>query len=165
MYMVVRAWTWIMFFFFSSRRRHTRYWRDWSSDVCSSDLVVEHQSRNRWVVGWIPARGVWFFQYLLFYYFLLDTSEFLLLTMNQLNNLVVIIVICSVRRWHSDPLYSQAVLVITDGLQDYNELDEVRTQSELIRKKGYPIKTISFITKRWATHQQVCKLVYSLFKG
>src|SRR3712207_8729161 len=27
-------------FFFSSRRRHTRYWRDWSSDVCSSDLAV-----------------------------------------------------------------------------------------------------------------------------
>src|SRR5258707_3611051 len=27
-------------FFFSSRRRHTRYWRDWSSDVCSSDLKV-----------------------------------------------------------------------------------------------------------------------------
>src|SRR3712207_6869147 len=26
-------------FVFSSRRRHTRYWRDWSSDVCSSDLV------------------------------------------------------------------------------------------------------------------------------
>src|SRR3712207_7609635 len=24
--------------FFSSRSRHTRYWRDWSSDVCSSDL-------------------------------------------------------------------------------------------------------------------------------
>src|SRR3712207_8717085 len=34
------------FFFFSSRRRHTRYWRDWSSDVCSSDLeepAVEHR--------------------------------------------------------------------------------------------------------------------------
>src|SRR3712207_8954749 len=29
----------LFFFFFSSRRRHTRYWRDWSSDVCSSDLV------------------------------------------------------------------------------------------------------------------------------
>src|SRR5690606_39589836 len=28
------------FFFFSSRRRHTRFSRDWSSDVCSSDLVV-----------------------------------------------------------------------------------------------------------------------------
>src|SRR3712207_3905594 len=30
---------WI-YFFFSSRRRHTRYWRDWSSDVCSSDLTA-----------------------------------------------------------------------------------------------------------------------------
>src|SRR2546422_6416423 len=28
------------FFFFSSRRRHTRCSRDWSSDVCSSDLFV-----------------------------------------------------------------------------------------------------------------------------
>src|SRR5947209_20177096 len=31
-----------IFFFFSSRRRHTRYWRDWSSDVCSSDLKTQH---------------------------------------------------------------------------------------------------------------------------
>src|SRR5690606_40109617 len=28
-------------FFFSSRRRHTRFSRDWSSDVCSSDLGYE----------------------------------------------------------------------------------------------------------------------------
>src|SRR5690606_41156834 len=28
----------VLFFFFSSRRRHTRFSRDWSSDVCSSDL-------------------------------------------------------------------------------------------------------------------------------
>src|SRR2546429_1529647 len=28
----------VFFFFFSSRRRHTRCSRDWSSDVCSSDL-------------------------------------------------------------------------------------------------------------------------------
>src|SRR5690606_40573386 len=28
------------FFFFSSRRRHTRFSRDWSSDVCSSDLFL-----------------------------------------------------------------------------------------------------------------------------
>src|SRR5699024_11762726 len=28
-----------LFFFFSSRRRHTRSKRDWSSDVCSSDLL------------------------------------------------------------------------------------------------------------------------------
>src|SRR3712207_316606 len=31
-----------IFFFFSSRGRHTRYWRDWSSDVCSSDLRIEN---------------------------------------------------------------------------------------------------------------------------
>src|SRR6266508_5268405 len=30
----------IFVFFFSSRRRHTRWPRDWSSDVCSSDLRV-----------------------------------------------------------------------------------------------------------------------------
>src|SRR5690349_24640120 len=29
----------LYFFFFSSRRRHTRSLRDWSSDVCSSDLL------------------------------------------------------------------------------------------------------------------------------
>src|SRR5438034_471701 len=31
----------VFFFFFSSRRRHTRSLCDWSSDVCSSDLVIE----------------------------------------------------------------------------------------------------------------------------
>src|SRR5690606_40027015 len=31
----------MLFFFFSSRRRHTRFSRDWSSDVCSSDLGDE----------------------------------------------------------------------------------------------------------------------------
>src|SRR5436309_2518902 len=30
-------------FFFSSRRRHTRFSRDWSSDVCSSDLAVRRR--------------------------------------------------------------------------------------------------------------------------
>src|SRR5271170_7192039 len=39
-------------FFFSSRRRHTRSTRDWSSDVCSSDLclnefVVHRENRSR----------------------------------------------------------------------------------------------------------------------
>src|SRR5207249_7082429 len=33
-------------FFFSSRRRHTRSKRDWSSDVCSSDLVVISSPSN-----------------------------------------------------------------------------------------------------------------------
>src|SRR3712207_6039937 len=35
-----------LFFFFSSRRRHTRYWRDWSSDVCSSDLTCIEDTRT-----------------------------------------------------------------------------------------------------------------------
>src|SRR2546430_5899354 len=34
------------FFFFSSRRRHTRFDCDWSSDVCSSDLAVGSQHRS-----------------------------------------------------------------------------------------------------------------------
>src|SRR3712207_6900144 len=33
--------------FFSSRRRHTIYWRDWSSDVCSSDLIGDEAVRAR----------------------------------------------------------------------------------------------------------------------
>src|SRR5258706_5943044 len=34
----------VFYFFFSSRRRHTRLVSDWSSDVCSSDLVrLKHQ--------------------------------------------------------------------------------------------------------------------------
>src|SRR6266496_5076164 len=33
----------LFFFFFSSRRRHTRSLRDWSSDVCSSDLVFQER--------------------------------------------------------------------------------------------------------------------------
>src|SRR5256884_8259235 len=33
------------FFFFSSRRRHTRCSRDWSSDVCSSDLLLKQRER------------------------------------------------------------------------------------------------------------------------
>src|SRR5206468_2544704 len=33
--------SYVVFFFFSSRRRHTRSDRDWSSDVCSSDLIDE----------------------------------------------------------------------------------------------------------------------------
>src|SRR5947209_10589647 len=39
------------FFFFSSRRRHTRYWRDWSSDVCSSDLT-EIMGLNNWIAAY-----------------------------------------------------------------------------------------------------------------
>src|SRR5438309_4734698 len=38
--MIFRRWCVCSFFFFSSRRRHTRWNCDWSSDVCSSDLLV-----------------------------------------------------------------------------------------------------------------------------
>src|SRR5690606_39545873 len=34
-------------FFFSSRRRHTRFSRDWSSDVCSSDLAIGMMTRMK----------------------------------------------------------------------------------------------------------------------
>src|SRR5690625_6322893 len=34
-------------FFFSSRRRHTRWPRDWSSDVCSSDLSGSTDTQTR----------------------------------------------------------------------------------------------------------------------
>src|SRR2546427_6225811 len=37
---------WCFFFFFSSRRRHTRFDCDWSSDVCSSDLVIAGKHRR-----------------------------------------------------------------------------------------------------------------------
>src|SRR6266568_4299758 len=41
------------FFFFSSRRRHTRWNCDWSSDVCSSDLLpsVEYAVLQQWLVN------------------------------------------------------------------------------------------------------------------
>src|SRR5438270_2583074 len=36
-----------LFFFFSSRRRHTRFDCDWSSDVCSSDLILTQPGTNQ----------------------------------------------------------------------------------------------------------------------
>src|SRR5690606_39680644 len=40
------------YFFFSSRRRHTRFSRDWSSDVCSSDLYVFENVPNTNLIPW-----------------------------------------------------------------------------------------------------------------
>src|SRR3712207_9495887 len=44
----------------SSRRRHTRYWRDWSSDVCSSDLpsAIATCSRLAWTATCPSAPSV-----------------------------------------------------------------------------------------------------------
>src|SRR3712207_9317922 len=55
----------MFFFFFSSRRRHTRYWRDWSSDVCSSDLgryagepaVINYIIKNHDTGGYVSLSG------------------------------------------------------------------------------------------------------------
>src|SRR5699024_11928018 len=38
-------------FFFSSRRRHTRSKRDWSSDVCSSDLMITNWATTPMAMG------------------------------------------------------------------------------------------------------------------
>src|SRR5699024_11985325 len=46
-----------VFFFFSSRRRHTRSKRDWSSDVCSSDLA---QMYNRFSGVQLPDAFAFF---------------------------------------------------------------------------------------------------------
>src|SRR5690625_7444235 len=52
-----------LYFFFSSRRRHTRWPRDWSSDVCSSDLRVGLSPKEPEAVGSsvmadsVPGRG------------------------------------------------------------------------------------------------------------
>src|SRR5438445_8425126 len=55
-----------MFFFFSSRRRHTRYWRDWSSDVCSSDLdacaMVAQTGCDAVMIGRTAASNPWIFR-------------------------------------------------------------------------------------------------------
>src|SRR5437868_11903731 len=45
------------FFFFSSRRRHTRSKRDWSSDVCSSDLVRRLENPVPGRRGLLPGIG------------------------------------------------------------------------------------------------------------
>src|SRR5690625_7888419 len=60
----------IIFFFFSSRRRHTSWPRDWSSDVCSSDLTVRglfgervaaiprsHKDAKTRLQEWLQARS------------------------------------------------------------------------------------------------------------
>src|SRR6266542_5881056 len=44
-------WLMLFFFFFSSRRRHTSCYRDWSSDVCSSDLAAGGADRARHEIG------------------------------------------------------------------------------------------------------------------
>src|SRR2546430_12413056 len=51
-------------FFFSSRRRHTRFDCDWSSDVCSSDLTYSYSAavvevEVNPITGWVHVPKVW----------------------------------------------------------------------------------------------------------
>src|SRR5258706_7369712 len=46
-----------IFFFFSSRRRHTRLVSDWSSDVCSSDLFSDDDAAKR-LAELLTQRGI-----------------------------------------------------------------------------------------------------------
>src|SRR5690606_41172422 len=46
-------------FFFSSRRRHTRFSRDWSSDVCSSDLPRSPSAYASWRSRCTSMPGIW----------------------------------------------------------------------------------------------------------
>src|SRR5690606_40580226 len=54
---------WCGAFFFSSRRRHTRFSRDWSSDVCSSDLErredkrKQKEERKSYALSDVPSRS------------------------------------------------------------------------------------------------------------
>src|SRR3989339_1656880 len=47
--------TCFVFFFFSSRRRHTRLVSDWSSDVCSSDLIRHTRLVSDWSSDVCPS--------------------------------------------------------------------------------------------------------------
>src|SRR3989454_5165920 len=47
-----------LFFFFSSRRRHTRLQGDWSSDVCSSDLSVLFGTDSFWQGVDVPGEAL-----------------------------------------------------------------------------------------------------------
>src|SRR2546430_7257285 len=86
--MSTRLWEWLVgcvtirrlcvFFFFSSRRRHTRFDCDWSSDVCSSDL-------NFWTD---PTTGIP-------YYLAVQTPENRVSSLNDLGNTPVSSVISS----------------------------------------------------------------------
>src|SRR2546430_5060157 len=61
----------VIYFFFSSRRRHTRFDCDWSSDVCSSDLVVA--GTLVLAFAWIPI-ALWILFALFTLYFFRDPN-------------------------------------------------------------------------------------------
>src|SRR3989475_4706989 len=75
----------VCFFFFSSRRRHTRFDCDWSSDVCSSDLLGNPKSAMRWSAA---VALLW----ILFAAFFLDALFFALMDLPFILKCVVVTV-------------------------------------------------------------------------
>src|SRR2546429_6910247 len=67
----------VVCFFFSSRRRHTRCSRDWSSDVCSSDLLMRIEAQLMPFSGPVDAP-------LLDHGFRLYTRQFMLLDLHKM---------------------------------------------------------------------------------
>src|SRR2546430_7036595 len=56
---VIDGLLYIFVFFFSSRRRHTRFDCDWSSDVCSSDLIlIFERIREELKLGKTPRSAI-----------------------------------------------------------------------------------------------------------
>ena len=68
-----------VYFFFSSRRRHTRFTSDWSSDVCSSDLTVPKQAWMSFlcVGGFAQSPAIFYILFVPLYWFGFSGQTFL----------------------------------------------------------------------------------------
>src|SRR5690606_40437198 len=88
--------------FFSSRRRHTRFSRDWSSDVCSSDLVCCICYHQRFSVQHLPsAEQFGVFDHIcqsLFYRFFININLSCQYSQSSLSSLNVLFLIRSEER-------------------------------------------------------------------
>ena len=69
----------VVLFFFSSRRRHTRLVRDWSSDVCSSDLKKRRSAAEQ---GNVSSIYIFYFTFQLFIFLQLFLQLFKNLQLN-----------------------------------------------------------------------------------
>src|SRR5690606_41171618 len=75
----------IRLFFFSSRRRHTRFSRDWSSDVCSSDLFDISEKLDDFLKNKASMLQV------IFHYYALGSVPFFLNMLTPLMNFIAVI--------------------------------------------------------------------------
>src|SRR5216683_1182515 len=92
----------VFFFFFSSRRRHTRSDRDWSSDVCSSDLGLCIGAVAGYYGGWrdsVLMRVAELFLALPWLYLLFALRAFLPLAVSPLEAFFLIIAVIGTVGW------------------------------------------------------------------